>query len=177
MTTEDPYVKSVRLAYLFWLPSLFGVAGLQRFYLGKVGTGVLYLLTGGLFGLGTIYDALTLPGQVREAQLYDRFHAALDFDAFGPRGRRVDGPAGMQRPQQQRETIEHTILRVAKKNRGVATPAEVALDGNFTTDEAKEYLEKLVSTGIAEVRVRRSGQLVYVLPDFLDEETNSEFEL
>jgi len=164
-------VKSVTLAYVFWLPSLFGVAGLQRFYLGKVGTGILYLLTGGLLGLGTLYDAITLPRQVREAQLYDRFQAALEFDTFSQSRRRVGEGVSASK-----ESVEHVILRVAKKNGGVATPSEVALEGNTTTEQAKEYLEKLVSSGIAEMRVRKSGALVYVLPDFLDETQNSDFE-
>lgn len=156
------------MAYLFWFASWFGIAGLQRFYLGKVGSGVLYLLTWGLFGLGTIYDLFTLPGQVREAQLYDRLNAALEYEAV----KRVGGV----KETEPRETVEHLILRVAKKNGGVATPAQVALEGNIDTDQAKEYLEKLLSKGIAEIRIKKSGQLVYVLPDFLDETLHSEFE-
>jgi len=35
-----------------------GAAGLQRFYVEEFGMGVLYLLTGGLCVIGTIYDVL-----------------------------------------------------------------------------------------------------------------------
>ena len=76
----------LRLAYLFWLPSLVGVAGLHRFYLGKPLSGLLYLVTGGLFGLGTIYDGLTMPHQVRTARLSRRLDMILDeVDAAGLR--------------------------------------------------------------------------------------------
>ncbi|QTN32849.1 NINE protein [Akkermansiaceae bacterium] len=50
-----------------WLLQLFlGLLGIHRFYLGKIPTGILWLLTGGLFGLGWIYDFCTLNGQVDE---------------------------------------------------------------------------------------------------------------
>jgi TM2 domain-containing membrane protein YozV len=44
----------------------FGPLGIHRFYLGKWGTGLLYLLTGGLLFVGVIYDFCTLNGQVDE---------------------------------------------------------------------------------------------------------------
>lgn len=41
-----------------------GVFGFHRFYMGDILRGILYVLTGGLLGLGLIYDALTLNDQV-----------------------------------------------------------------------------------------------------------------
>ena len=34
--------------------------------MGKIGTGILYLLTFGLLGFGVLYDLFTLNGQVSE---------------------------------------------------------------------------------------------------------------
>jgi len=47
------------LTFLGWL-------GIHRFYMGKWGTGILYLLTLGLLGLGILYDFWTLNSQVSE---------------------------------------------------------------------------------------------------------------
>lgn len=46
--------RSFILAYLLWF--FFGLLGVHRFYLGRPITGVLWLLTGGLFGVGWIFD-------------------------------------------------------------------------------------------------------------------------
>ena len=51
--------KSWFIAYgLFFL---FGSLGVHRFYLEKPWTGVLWLLTGGLLGIGLVYDFFAMP--------------------------------------------------------------------------------------------------------------------
>jgi TM2 domain-containing membrane protein YozV len=54
------------MAWLLHSFFLVGLLGLHRFYLGKWITGILWLLTGGLFGIGFIYDWLTLNDQVNQ---------------------------------------------------------------------------------------------------------------
>ncbi|MGV3608485.1 MAG: TM2 domain-containing protein [Planctomycetaceae bacterium] len=50
-----------------WLLFAFlGWAGIHRFYMGKVVTGILFLVSGGLFGFGLIWDLFTLNEQVSE---------------------------------------------------------------------------------------------------------------
>ena len=51
------------------LLTFLGVFGIHRFYMGKWGTGLLYLLTLGLFGLGWLYNYWTLNAQISELNM------------------------------------------------------------------------------------------------------------
>jgi len=51
------------------LLTFLGVFGIHRFYMHKWGTGILYLLTLGLLGIGVIYDFWTLNSQISEVNV------------------------------------------------------------------------------------------------------------
>jgi hypothetical protein len=154
---------STGTAYLLWLLSLVGVSGVHRLYLGKVGTGIIWILTGGLFGIGAIYDLLTLPSQVREANLQRYYRSALN----GPQAAAL--PQRERGPLPPRESIERVILRCARKNSGYVTAAEVALEGDVSIGDAKTALEKLAAKGYSEMRIRTNGVVVYVFAEFQKE--------
>jgi len=157
---------SVGIAYLLWFFSGFGALGFHRFYLGKIPTGLLWMFTGGLFTIGSIFDFFTLSSQVREANMrraiYNQsgqnFHHWHHADG---------GDGGQTRIKHDKDSIERIILREAKANNGVITSSDIALAGSISIEEAKTYLDTLVSKGFAELRVRKSGGLVYTIPDLL----------
>ncbi len=52
---------------LAWvLLTFLGLLGIHRMYMGKWLTGILYLISGGLFGIGYIYDYWTLNDQLNQ---------------------------------------------------------------------------------------------------------------
>lgn len=59
-----PGPKDFNLTWI--LLTFLGIFGIHRFYLEKWFTGLLYLLTGGVFLLGVIYDYWTLNSQISE---------------------------------------------------------------------------------------------------------------
>lgn len=62
----DIRYRAGRLDYnITWLLLVFlGIFGVHRFYMGKWISGIIWLLSGGLFGLGYLYDLWTLNDQV-----------------------------------------------------------------------------------------------------------------
>ncbi len=54
--TVSSRTKIVAALLCFFL----GFLGVHRFYTGKIGTGILYILTGGLFGIGALVDLIVI---------------------------------------------------------------------------------------------------------------------
>ena len=57
-----------------WLLLMFlGLLGIHRFYLGKWVTGIIYLISGGLLGIGWLYDLCTLNQQISDLNMKGRY--------------------------------------------------------------------------------------------------------
>jgi len=64
---DDKYISGNKNYTVSWvLLTFLGVFGIHRFYLGKWITGLIWLLTGGLFLIGLLYDLWTLNTQIDE---------------------------------------------------------------------------------------------------------------
>ena len=146
--------------------------GFHRFYLGKIPTGLLWMCTAGLLGIGAFFDFFTLPRQVREANLLRALYDSerKQFNQTGNPNWRYADDAQARVLGNKKETTEQIILKIAKENKGILTVSEVALSAKISIDEAKKLLDDLTKKGFAELRVRKSGALVYVIPDMADKD-------
>ena len=59
-------MKNKGVAYVLWLFGGFGSLGFHRFYLRRYGTGIIWVLTGGVCGIGSIVDLFILAGMVEK---------------------------------------------------------------------------------------------------------------
>jgi hypothetical protein len=159
---------SVGVAYFLWFLSGCGVLGFHRFYLRKFRTGLLWMFSLGLLTVGSIYDFFTLSSQVQRANMglmLNGSQPAYPRDRGG-KSWRYAGDTEL-RGARKKESLERSILRLAKENRGILSPGEVSLAADVDLETVKKALDTLVDKGFAELRVRKSGVLVYTLPEFM----------
>lgn len=58
--------KDPGIALVLTIIGFFFIAGLQYFYIGKIGKGVLFLLTLGFLYVGTIVSLFTITGETKQ---------------------------------------------------------------------------------------------------------------
>ena len=73
-TSEVTSNKSKTVALLLCI--FLGGLGVHRFYVGKIGTGIVWMLTGGVFGIGWIVDII----QIALGNFKDKSGALLKKD-------------------------------------------------------------------------------------------------
>jgi len=105
--------KRVTALLLAVIGPMFGLCGLQRFYVGKIGTGILWLFTWGLFGIGQLIDIIL----IAVGQFKDRNELPLiswtDRDNVGPTfaASPIQAPATpMQAPSPEQKVEEVQVV-------------------------------------------------------------------
>lgn len=172
VSEEWPYLlpdvgRSLIVAYVLWF--VWGLLGVHKFYLGRPVWGFVYILTGGLLGVGWLVDLFTLPWQVRRFRM--RWLTALatapDADAEARRPRRWRWwPLRSRRAE--REAVMLDLLRQARDHGGVLSVTEGVLATGRPYAEVDAALRRMQASGFVDVRNHpESGVVQYVFPELI----------
>lgn len=161
---EAPYSRG--LSYGLWCAGLVGACGIHRFYLGKIGTGVLWLLTAGLLGIGQLVDLFRMKKLVRDANIregripHPRQVAALAKAEIGgsePK-RKLSAPLNLRQQ----------LLKTAMDNGGEITVSQGVLATGRTFEEVEKVLNGMADKGYVDVdNAPGTGVVVYRFPELV----------
>ena len=153
-------MKDKTPAYLLWCGWMIGLAGLHRIYLGRYGTGFLYLFTWGLFGFGQLFDLFQIGRMVEDEnnRLLIGQMGGAEALAAGGGARALPG----KRTPRSTEELQVSLAQAAEQHRGRLTVAEaVAATGRSFKDVERE-LNRMVVDGYIQVdNDEETGVLVY----------------
>lgn len=154
--------------FLLAVPALFGMAGLHRFYLNRPLSGMMYLLTWGFFGIGTLVDLFFIPRMVEEENIRLQYRARR-LGWLPPHAPPLSHaePLPLAAPAKPAETEEQAILRMARENDARVTATMVAVETGISLRRAKRKLEALCKEGYAERDVSSEGATLYIFPGLL----------
>jgi len=144
-------MKSKATAYLLWF--FLGIFGGHRFYIGKIGTGIIYLCSLGIFGIGWIIDLFTLGNQV---DLYNALHFGKGQNQQQSQSVVINMPSTTS---QSKENAEKVILRLSEET-PMLTFKEILNKTSLDFDDVDLALKKLVEKGIAK-EIKNEGQVMY----------------
>lgn len=153
-------MKEKGTAYILWAGCFVGAAGLQRLYAGKIGTGLLYLFTFGLLGIGQFIDLFLIPGMIEDAN--NRLLVAGSPAMLGRGGQMALG-SGKRVPRTSEE-FQVALVQAAEKNGGNLTAAEAVSETGRGFKDVKKQLDAMAVNGFIEMDSDDEGNEYYRFP-------------
>lgn len=155
-------MNDIGTSYLFWLGWIFGLAGLHRFYNKKIGTGLLWFCTWGLFGVGQFIDLVLIPNMVDEHNT--KVRAQLGLSPTGvPLSQAAVAARVIQTP---REQLMVKLVKAAAARSGRISVTQGVIDTGHGFAEVEATLQEMVRSGYVSIdNDPITGVVIY---DFLE---------
>lgn len=136
-------VNKTSSAYIFWLGCLFQLHGLHRIYNGKIGTGLLWMCTLGLFGVGQLVDLFLIPNMVDDYNT--KLKARMGISAAGvPLWQPVVASSIIQPT---REQLMVLLLKAAEVRGGKVSVTQAVMDTGASFAEIEAILKEMLKNG------------------------------
>lgn len=136
-----------RTSYLLWLTIFIGFGGLHRLYNGKIASGLLWFLTGGLFGVGQVVDLLLIPDMVDEHELKKRARGLLYDPAQPAITQMLESSAQKPSPP-----LRIQLLKAAQARGGKLSVTQGVVDTGADFAEVEAELVAMAKKGYAGIQ-------------------------
>lgn len=147
-------------AYFLWLFCLLQVHGLHRIYNGKIASGLLWLCTFGLFGVGQLIDLVLIPNMVDEHNA--KLRAKLGMSDVGVPMYDPVIAASVFNPKFSRQQLIVKLIQAAANRGGKLSVTQAVMDTGASFAEVEATLrEMLKSEYVAIENHPDSGVVIY----------------
>ncbi len=155
-------MRNTGLAYLLWFTCLFGLCGIHRLYSGKYATGVIWLFTAGLFGIGQLVDLALIPGMVEEKNLKYSLLYGNNQTSQVSQPVVVNAADFLALPRTGNDQSDiHAILQLAK-TQGYVSLSDCVIATEKSVAQVKEIIDSLCRQGVLEIGNHEdTGAIIY----------------
>jgi TM2 domain-containing membrane protein YozV len=136
------------VSYLLWLLGFVGFFGAHRLYNGKIGSGLLWVCTLGLFGFGQFVDLFLVPDMAKEQQL--KLMARSGINPYGIPSSPTSVAAETVKPPTQDELMVKLAL-AAQQHGGKLSVTQAVLATGLGFSDVETLLKEMMRKGYVSI--------------------------
>lgn len=147
-------MNNVGTAYVLWLGCLLQLHGLHRLYNGKIFTGLLWMFSFGLFGVGQVIDLLLIPNMVQShnQKLRERYGLSpAGVPLIQPEVQEVIQVEAAQPDRILSSQLMAQLLKAAEARGGKLSIAQGVLETGASFSEVENAVRNLIRAGYVEI--------------------------